>query len=84
MKEQKENLKRLKTNNKQILKTYSNRRCVNIGERVFILTNISGLLHRQYQTGVVVERNGGYVYVRPHWLSDDRIVECYDNELAAY
>ncbi len=58
---------------------------VNVGQRVEILTTISGLLHRKRQTGIVKYRNGSYVYVKPHWTKNEEwLTECYDNELMVY
>jgi hypothetical protein len=80
-KEKAANLRRIEREFQQAKRQGWKEEWVKVGDTVQIMTPISGLTHRKIQTGIVVERDGYYVYIRPHWLSKERIIECYDSEL---
>ncbi len=50
-----------------------------IGDRVRIKAYIASLKHRKNKNGVVVDRDGAYITVRPMWCS--WTIELYSNEL---
>lgn len=80
--EREKHFKRLVKRWKSLPNKQAHQRNIKKGDRVEIITGISGLLHRKRQTGIVTKRNGAYLYVRPHWCKWE--TECYDVELVKY